>query len=212
MSGLMNPARWQNCRACGLHAFRRHVVYGDGPLPCELLAIGEAPGETEDLRGKPFCGPAGNTRKKLWADAEALAGVPAPATYITNIVACRPTDERFGRNRTPTGEEALACHERLKEIVLGTKPAPVLLMGKVAQRWARELCPDAWELPHPSAILQDGNTESGQWLGYVRALSEIFIAIKEGRHGKETKEGLFTELRKATGTPGKGKAKRRRKG
>ena len=47
------------CTACALSQGRTQVVVGDGPLPCEIMIVGEAPGEQEDEQGRPFVGRSG---------------------------------------------------------------------------------------------------------------------------------------------------------
>ena len=47
------------CTRCSLAGTRRHVVFGEGSPNAELVFVGEAPGEEEDARGRPFVGKAG---------------------------------------------------------------------------------------------------------------------------------------------------------
>ena len=54
------------CRKCALHKTRTNVVFGHGPVPCDLMFIGEAPGEQEDLQGLPFIGRAGQLLTKIF--------------------------------------------------------------------------------------------------------------------------------------------------
>ena len=68
--------KWQNCRRCKLAKFRRNVVWGEGPLPADVLFIGEGPGRSEDLLKRPFIGPSGALLRKALASvmkAPALA-------------------------------------------------------------------------------------------------------------------------------------------
>lgn len=118
---------YTNCRRCGLHRTRTSVVFGRGRG--RLVLIGEAPGVREDREGKPFVGPSGEMLESLLRSA----GIPEEDIYITNIVACRPTD-REGRNRTPTEGEITACSERLWEELAAVDPLVLVLLGSTPVR------------------------------------------------------------------------------
>ena len=47
------------CMACPLGKTRTKSVFGTGDAKAELMFVGEAPGEQEDLSGVPFVGAAG---------------------------------------------------------------------------------------------------------------------------------------------------------
>ena len=49
----------KSCNRCALCATKTNVVFGDGDKNARLMFIGEGPGESEDLSGKPFVGRAG---------------------------------------------------------------------------------------------------------------------------------------------------------
>ena len=89
------------CRACGLCATRRSVVFGEGPTDAKLMFIGEGPGADEDAQGRPFVGRAGELLTKM---ITAMGFDRASEVYIANVVKCRPPG-----NRTPLPEEADAC-------------------------------------------------------------------------------------------------------
>ncbi len=55
----LHLAKWHDCTACSLHEHRGRMVFARGKIPCDVLFIGEAPGESEDVLGAPFKGPAG---------------------------------------------------------------------------------------------------------------------------------------------------------
>jgi DNA polymerase len=57
--------RYRNCTACPLHETAHEKVFFRGCVPCEVLFIGEAPGNDEDLYGEPFIGRAGKTLDSL---------------------------------------------------------------------------------------------------------------------------------------------------
>jgi uracil-DNA glycosylase len=72
----------QQCRGCALHARATQAVFGEGPIPADLVLVGEQPGDQEDIRGRPFVGPAGH----LLDSALAEAGIPRERAYVTNAV------------------------------------------------------------------------------------------------------------------------------
>jgi len=88
------------CKNCDLCKTRKNSVPGAGNQNADIIFVGEAPGKSEDLRGKPFVGTAG---KKL-DEALENSGLTRDQVYITNIVKCRPPN-----NRDPKPEEIQAC-------------------------------------------------------------------------------------------------------
>ena len=49
----------KGCRACALWARATQTVFGDGAVGAKILIVGEQPGNSEDIEGAPFVGPAG---------------------------------------------------------------------------------------------------------------------------------------------------------
>lgn len=153
------------CTKCGLCSRRRNVVLFRGNLPCDVLFIGEAPGESEDMIGVPFVGPAGNQLAKMWTAACAYIGEGSSPNYgITNIVGCiprTPSDIGTGEIRTPHKEEAAACQPRLLEILALASPQKIVLLGDIAKRFFPKVINaklPRWDgklvcLPHPARIL-----------------------------------------------------------
>ena len=95
-----------NCTKCKLCKTRTNSVPGKGNFQSDVMFVGEAPGRNEDKNGEPFIGVAG---KKLSAALEE-AGITREEVYITNIVKCRPPN-----NRVPNTNERSTCQEYLKE-------------------------------------------------------------------------------------------------
>lgn len=170
---------WLTCKRCALHKTRTRVVLGRGSLPCVLLFIGEAPGKSEDLIGKPFIGPSGKLLDKLIARAAEWAGLTElPAYYITNSCACRPTDSIGGDNRAPTPEERWACFPRLElEAKRLAQPRRVIFLGKIAQAAAGKLFPDGVGMFHPAYVLRSGGMTSPAGVKFCRDLAEILKEI-----------------------------------
>ena len=179
----MNLSSWRKCQKCGLHVFRRKVVLGRGKTPADILFIGEAPGKSEDLRGFAFIGPAGQLLDDGMDKAAEIAKLDLPTFYITNVVACRPTDKKHGPNREPTGEEAWACWVRLSETYDLVNPKAVVFLGKVAEQYCKAAWPGAFSLQHPAYILRQGGARSTEFKRFSRDLGEIFKLVHSQKEG-----------------------------
>jgi DNA polymerase len=118
------------CEKCEhLVRFRHHVVFGVGNPEAELMFVGEAPGEDEDLRGEPFVGKAGELLTKIIT----AMGYKREDVYIANILKCRP-DMPAGSsgNRKPTPEEMQTCLAYLKEQIEIIRPRALVALGATA--------------------------------------------------------------------------------
>lgn len=111
----------RTCRRCSLWKHRLNPVVGEGCSSPRLMFIGEAPGRSEDLQGRPFVGAAGRFLTSL---IEGM-GLRRDEVYITNIVKCRPP-----KNRDPLPEEIEACSPFLDEQLKILKPKIVATLGK----------------------------------------------------------------------------------
>ena len=113
------------CKACALAKTRHNVVFSDGnPETASIVLIGEAPGELEDMEGKPFVGRAG----QLLDDFLTEAGISREDDlYIINTVKCRPPE-----NRIPTDEEKTACRKFLDAQIDIINPRAIVLCGATA--------------------------------------------------------------------------------
>jgi uracil-DNA glycosylase len=111
------------CVACPLSRTRIQAVPGDGPVTARIMAVGEAPGETEDRIGRPFVGAAGQLLTKLLESV----GLERADLYICNVLKCRPPG-----NRDPLPEEVEACAHFLDAQVEIIRPDVILLLGRHA--------------------------------------------------------------------------------
>lgn len=111
------------CTACPLSATRTHSVFGTGDTRAELMFVGEAPGEQEDLTGTPFVGKAGQLLDKFLEAVE----IPREKVYIANILKCRPP-----QNRDPLPEEEDACIGFLREQVRIIRPKIIVCLGRIS--------------------------------------------------------------------------------
>lgn len=159
------------CRACDLWKRATQTVFGDGPSSARLLVVGEQPGNSEDLEGAPFVGPAGKLLDRALVDA----GIDRSTVYVTNAV------KHFKWRRAPSGKrrihdrpnrgEVVACRPWLEAEVDRIGPELVVALGATAaqailgpdfrvtrdhgQVVASDLGP-ALATIHPSAILRAG--------------------------------------------------------
>ena len=115
------------CHLCELSKSRQKSVFGEGNPKADILFIGEGPGATEDSTGKPFVGRAGEMLTKM---IENVLHLPRSEVYITNIVKCRPPN-----NRVPTESEALTCRPFLQKQIALIKPRIIVTLGATAYRY-----------------------------------------------------------------------------
>lgn len=169
------------CQKCGLVTQCNGVVPPNGLWDSNIFIIGEAPGADEDLLNRPFCGRSGQLLDKLLKKA----GIIRENVFVTNVVKCRPPD-----NRTPTKSEIAHCKGWLwKEmqmvnpkiiITLGKTPTCLLLhlpntitLGKyVGQPHKPEYLPNATIYPwyHPSFLLRKGGSFDEQTVDFLRRM------------------------------------------
>ena len=161
------------CVSCSLSKTRTNVVVGKGNEKAKLVIIGEGPGEQEDESGLPFVGRAG----KMLDTALAAVNIdPLEDCYITNIVKCRPPN-----NRKPSAAESEACMPWLNEQVNLLKPKIIILAGstavqsflginepisKIRGQWIEKDNIKYMPIFHPSYLLRNPSKNKGKpkWL------------------------------------------------
>ena len=154
---------------CGLCAARTNAVPGEGNPDARMVLVGEGPGATEDATGRPFVGQAG---KLLDGILEAIE-VPRTSVYITNIVKCRPP-----QNRKPLPDEIAACIPYLHRQLELIRPKVILAMGGTAAEAMLGVRKGLGELRnkvhtyngiplivtyHPAALLRNPNWKKPTW-------------------------------------------------
>lgn len=114
-----------SCKLCKLFRGRTNAVPGFGQIGnVEVVIIGEAPGRNEDLEGRPFVGSGG----KLLDEVLQNAGLARDEVYITNVVKCRPPN-----NRKPESDEISICTKNyLEKQIAILKPLLVVTLGATA--------------------------------------------------------------------------------
>lgn len=145
--------QWSECRGCNLCHERTNVVFGYGNPNAQVMIIGEAPGQNEDESGYPFVGAAGQLLDQYLAQVSIredvkvvveeisaakradnkinaiskLRDVLLDDYYFTNVVMCRPPD-----NRDPTPKEVETCRNRLFSQIYAVDPVLIITAGKIA--------------------------------------------------------------------------------
>jgi uracil-DNA glycosylase len=110
------------CRKCDLHYSRKKAVPGEGPANADIMLIGEGPGFYENEQGRPFVGAAGKFLDELLSSI----GLKREDVFITNIVKCRPPN-----NRDPRPEEIEACAgDFLEQQIQAINPKVIVTLGR----------------------------------------------------------------------------------
>jgi uracil-DNA glycosylase len=126
------PEAVNACKRCDLWRSATQGVPGEGKAPCGLMLVGEAPGDSEDLQGHPFVGPAG----AMLDQALQEAGMDRKSVYVTNAVKHFKFEPR-GQRRLhvkPSITEVQACNWWLEEELRVVAPKLVIALGATAAR------------------------------------------------------------------------------
>lgn len=153
-----------------------NTVFGEGNQKSDIMIIGEAPGNNEDLEGRPFCGQSGQLLDNMFKSI----GLKRENLYITNTLFWRPPG-----NRTPTYEEIAICRPFVEKHIFLINPKIIIFMGATALKdliktdltitKARKQLFDytnqymngkiikATPLFHPSYLLRQSNKKKDTW-------------------------------------------------
>ena len=171
------------CADCALSAKRKNVVFGVGSEHPDVLFIGEAPGEQEDVQGEPFVGRAGQLLDRM-LDA---SGWSRDSVYIMNVVKCRPPG-----NRDPKPGEVRACSRWFDAQWDLLQPRVVCLLGRVAAqrvlgteaslsslrgRWHEYRGVPVWVTYHPAYLLRTPTGKAAVWQD-LRVLAERVQSLR----------------------------------
>jgi DNA polymerase len=188
-----------HCTACPLHERATQTVWGEGPSQARLLLVGEQPGDTEDIEGKPFVGPAG----QLLDEALSAAGIARSEVYITNAVKhfkWQPGDGKRRIHQRPSRAETIACQGWLYAEVAAVRPELILCLGATAAQSfmgpSFKLMPNRgriFSLPdgrrwmatyHPSALLRaDPRNVARMKQEFQRDLQSVSAALSTASSG-----------------------------
>ncbi|MBU3181544.1 uracil-DNA glycosylase [Clostridium psychrophilum] len=158
-----------NCTKCDLHKTKTNMVFGQGDIHTNLMFIGEAPGEQEDLSGIPFVGKSGQLFDKILTSVD----ISREEIYIANIIKCRPS-----QNRNPLDIEKKSCLPFLRNQVKLIHPKIIVCLGRVSAQsiinpnfkitkehgiwfYRKGYCLIATY--HPSALLRDPSKKRDAW-------------------------------------------------
>lgn len=162
------------------------LVFGEGPEDADLMIIGEAPGEDEDLSGRPFVGRAGQLLDRILSSVDLDRG----DVYITNLVKFRPPG-----NRNPRPDEIEAAAPVLLEQIQLIRPRLLATLGNVPTQWFLDTkdgitrLHGTWHdwngirlmpLYHPAYLLRNPTRERGgpKWLMW-EAMKELVTALRD---------------------------------
>ena len=149
------------CQKCELCKTRTNCVFGVGNENADLMFVGEAPGEQEDLSGVPFVGRAGQLLDKFLYAVD----ISREDVYIANILKCRPP-----KNRDPLPEEEDMCIDFLRRQVSLIKPKVIVCLGRISAmrlikpdfkitqehgKWFKKGDVMMTAVYHPAALLRD---------------------------------------------------------
>jgi uracil-DNA glycosylase len=177
------------CTACPLYRNATQTVFGEGPQGAVVMLVGEQPGDTEDLAGHPFVGPAGKLLDRCLAEA----GIDRARTYVTNAVKHFKWVPRGTRriHSKPGAVEIEACFPWLEAELAVVAPRIVVALGATAAqalfgkafRVTRDrgrlvpskLAPYALATVHPSALLRapDEETRRREIRRFIDDLREV---------------------------------------
>jgi DNA polymerase len=179
----------KSCTDCKLNKTRTNVVFGEGSPKPLVAFVGEGPGESEDLQGRPFIGRAGDV---LTAMITAM-GMTREGVYICNVVGCRPPG-----NRRPEPDEISSCSSYLAKqlqlvspsviVTLGATASQALLnteekIGSLRGRW------HAWEgIPvratfHPAYLLRNPPKKRDSWEDMKFVLGRLALINSSAQPG-----------------------------
>ena len=115
----------ENYDECELSHTARSTVFCDGNVDAEIMLIGEAPGNQEDIEGKPFVGKSGQLLDKILETIK----INRTNCYFSNIIPWRPPG-----NRNPTAEEISMCLPFIKKHIELINPKVLLLVGSISSK------------------------------------------------------------------------------
>jgi len=164
-----------NCTDCNLFKYRKNMVLGYGKANPDFLFFGEAPGKDEDEDGIPFIGSSGKLLRTMIETASKDLHIEV---FFINAVICRPTDDYYGNNRSPTPTEVFHCQPKVDEIIKRVNPRNIIYVGDVSYKYYHLLFPSKYRLQHPAYILRKGGLCSPEYITNLYKLNRIFRGIE----------------------------------
>jgi uracil-DNA glycosylase family 4 len=141
------------------------VCHARGKVPCDVLFLGEAPGASEDLLGKPFVGPAGKLLDDLIRRAVEASGKGHLRLAFTNLVGCIPLGEDGRKTAEPEMADVKKCAGRLRDFVAVARPQLIVTVGALPAKWLDSVLPEreatSMNVTHPAALLRMNEVQFG---------------------------------------------------
>ena len=159
---------------CPLCQTRTHTVFGEGNVDAEVFFIGEGPGNHEDLQGRPFVGRSGQLLDKMIAGM----GLSRQQVYISNIVKCRPPE-----NREPSPDEVATCSPYLVRQLDCVRPKVIVTLGK----------PAAWYILQTKLPMAKLRGEWHLWKG-IKVMATYHPAYILRNYNDETRRKVWNDL------------------
>jgi DNA polymerase len=118
------------CKGCDLWRRATQTVFGEGRAGASVVFVGEQPGDSEDIAGKPFVGPAG----RVFDRALEAVGIARDRVYVTNVVKHFKWEPRGKRriHAKPRISEIRACRPWLETELALLKPRALVCLGATA--------------------------------------------------------------------------------
>ena len=175
------------CTKCELCHSRTNTVFGVGKKDADIMLIGEAPGENEDIMGQPFVGRSGKLLDQL---LEEVGLSRSKNVYIANMCKCRPP-----KNRDPKPAETAQCLEWLNRQFQIIDPKIIVCVGRIS---AQKLISPSFKVTrqhgefiekegrlitatyHPAAILRNINNKPmalADWQAICKKAQELGIEL-----------------------------------
>ena len=173
------------CRECSVGSVYNCVVCSDGCKASPLVVIsGEAPGREELEQGRPFVGKAG----KLLRDSINNLGFRRSNTLITNVIPCRPLDNKFPTDVALVKscvskwlEQELALLQPKVMILLGNQPLRFIMgctgITSLRGTWLELGAIRVMPTYHPSYVIRkmhmaDGEQITSEFLGDLKLAAQ----------------------------------------
>ena len=172
---------------CELYKTRKNLVFGYGNKTSDIMFIGEAPGEQEDIQGEPFVGASGQLLNRYFK----AVGISRDEVYIANILKCRPP-----HNRDPKPEEEDVCINFLRSQLTLINPKFLVCLGRISAmriikpdfritaehgKWFKKGAYEVCAVYHPSALLRDASKREDM----LKDMMDIAEKLREYQNNKK---------------------------
>jgi len=175
----------QSCRRCPLHAPATQAVPGEGPANARVMIVGEQPGDQEDLRGRPFVGPAGEVLDRALEEA----GLDRADLYLTNVVKHFKFEPRGKRrlHKRPNAGETTACRWWMGREIAALRPTLIVALGATAAV--------ALSGRPVSVTAERGRASFAEGPGYITVHPSFLLRIPDARERAHQYDLFVTDLR-----------------